>query len=80
MDALAVVSKLDQPTLFITFTTNLNWPEIQQQLRAGQNYADRPDIIVQVFKQCLAYLHRLLKIYFGKIIYFMHGVVYHTLI
>ncbi|CAG8542812.1 5408_t:CDS:2, partial [Cetraspora pellucida] len=45
MDALAVVSKLGQPTLFITFTMNPNWPEIQQQLRTGQNYADRPDIV-----------------------------------
>ncbi|CAG8732278.1 1758_t:CDS:2, partial [Cetraspora pellucida] len=45
MDALAVVSKLGQSTLFITFTMNPNWPEIQQQLHTGQNYADRPDIV-----------------------------------
>lgn len=74
MDALAVVSKLGQPTLFITFTTNPNWPEIQQQLRDNQNYVDRPDIVVRAFKQRLAYLQKLLRAYFSKIIYYMYAI------
>ena len=74
MDALAVVSKLGRPTLFITFTTNLNWREIQQQLHTDQNYADRPDIVVRVFKQYLTYSCQLLRKHFGKIIYYMHAV------
>ncbi|CAG8702987.1 7932_t:CDS:2, partial [Cetraspora pellucida] len=74
MDALAVVSKLGRPTLFITFTTNPHWQEIQQQLHDGQNYADRPDIVVRVFKQCLIYLRQLLKKYFGKIIYYIDAI------
>jgi len=74
IDALAIVSKLGRPTLFITFTTNPNWQGIQQQLRTGQNYADRPDIVARVFKQYLSYLHKLLKNHFGKIIYYMHAV------
>ena len=49
-DALAIVSRLKNPTFFVTFTCNPNWPEIQEMLRTGQNYSDRPDVINMVFK------------------------------
>ncbi|CAG8788182.1 7141_t:CDS:2, partial [Gigaspora margarita] len=45
-----VVSKLGKPTIFIIFTTNLNWPEIQQQLHEDQNYADQPYIVKYIYK------------------------------
>ncbi|OMO93711.1 DNA helicase PIF1, ATP-dependent [Corchorus olitorius] len=40
------------PTLFITFTCNAQWQEIQETLRdiKGQKAKDRPDIVCRVFK------------------------------
>ena len=49
-DALAIVSRLKNPTYFITFTCNPNWSEIQERLRPRQNYSDRPDVVNMVFK------------------------------
>lgn len=53
-DCLALWKAYGSPTLFITFTTNPNWPEITSQLLPGQNAVDCPDIVVRVFHQKLA--------------------------
>ena len=37
------------PDLFITTTTNPNWPEIKNSLLPGQNPQDHPDIVARVF-------------------------------
>jgi hypothetical protein len=39
-NALAIVSELERPTLFITLTGNPNWPEVQSQLLPGQTAFD----------------------------------------
>jgi hypothetical protein len=49
-DALAIVAEEGPPALFITMTTNPNWPEISNALLPGQTAADRPDLIARVFR------------------------------
>ena len=55
-------------TLFITMTTNINWPEIQEMLLPGQTAFDRPDVVVRVFHARLEKLLQNLKEgkYFGR--------------
>ena len=48
-DAMALVSTFGKPDLFITFTTNPHWKEIEENLYEGQNYSDRPDLVARVF-------------------------------
>jgi len=48
-DAMAIVRKLGKPSLFITFTANPQWIEIQRELLPGQCPNDRPDIVARVF-------------------------------
>lgn len=50
-DAMGIVRALGKPDLFITFTCNPNWPEIQQSLEPGQVASDRPDLICRVFNE-----------------------------
>lgn len=49
-DAMAIVSKFGKPDLFITFTCNPRWKEIQDNLFPRQTAWDRPDLICRVFK------------------------------
>ena len=46
---MTYVRKYGHPDLFIT-TTNLNWPEIKNNLLPGQDPQDHPDIVVRVFR------------------------------
>jgi hypothetical protein len=55
-DALAIAGAHGKPTFFVTMTCNPLWPEIQGQLRPGQQYTDIPDVVVRVFKAKLSYL------------------------
>ena len=48
-DGLAIVRQKGTPTLFITFTCNQYWPEIQAELSPGQKASDRPDLCTRVF-------------------------------
>jgi hypothetical protein len=48
-DAMAVVRHFGFPDLFVTFTTNPFWPEIQRELKEGQTASDRPDLVARVF-------------------------------
>ncbi|XP_071726944.1 uncharacterized protein [Rutidosis leptorrhynchoides] len=54
-DAMALCQEYDNPDLFITFTSNPRWPEIDMMISYidGQKSADRPDIVSRVFKQKL---------------------------
>jgi hypothetical protein len=47
-DAMTIVRNFGKPDLFITFTANPQWKEIQENLN-GMNYMDRPDLCVRVF-------------------------------
>ena len=68
-DALALCREHGKPSLFITITTNPNWPEITSQLRPGQSASDIPFIVARVFhlrvKKCLEYIKRS----FGSLVY-----------
>ncbi|XP_058742589.1 uncharacterized protein LOC131625469 [Vicia villosa] len=50
-DGMAICSYVGFPDLFITFTCNPNWPEIQRVLSSTNLKAsDRPDLITRIFK------------------------------
>ncbi|KAK7301999.1 hypothetical protein RJT34_12876 [Clitoria ternatea] len=50
-DAMEICSFVGFPDLFLTFTCNLNWPEVQRLLRPLHLKAqDHPDIITRIFK------------------------------
>ncbi|XP_028968047.1 uncharacterized protein LOC114828365 [Galendromus occidentalis] len=53
MDAMTYVRAYGRPDLFITFTCNPAWDEIQELLLRGQASSDRHDIIARVFRQKL---------------------------
>ena len=48
-DSMAIVRFFGKPTLFITFTANPQWKEIQDELLGDQTATDRPDFIARVF-------------------------------
>ena len=61
-DAMAIVREKGKPDLFITFTCNPKWKEIQESLLPGQQPQDRPDIVARVFyMKWEALLHDILK-------------------
>ncbi|OWY92809.1 Helitron helicase [Phytophthora megakarya] len=49
-DSMDIVRQFGKPDLFITVTTNPNWPEIKGNLLPGQTASDRPDIVSRVLK------------------------------
>jgi hypothetical protein len=55
-DAMTYVRKHGRPDLFITFTCNPAWQEIEENLFFGQRATDRHDIIARVFKRKLTQL------------------------
>ena len=69
-DAMAICRWTGYPDIFITFTCNSNWPEIQRFVQAsGLRPQDRPDITCRIFKMKLDELCRDLKQkhIFGKV-------------
>ena len=76
-DSLAIAAAFGSPTFFITMTCNPEWPEIQSQLRPGQDFTDIPMVVVRVFKRKLALLEKALKRMFpnsGPQLYLIHSV------
>lgn len=76
-DSLAIAAAFGSPTFFITMTCNPEWPEIQSQLRPGQNFTDVPIVVVRVFRRKLALLEKALKTMFpntGVQLYLIHSV------
>ncbi|KAK9665931.1 hypothetical protein RND81_14G146800 [Saponaria officinalis] len=71
-DTLAICRWAGPPDLFITFTCNPKWVEIEEFLAAhpGQRPEDRPDIVARVFKIKLdALIHDLTKdAFFGRVL------------
>ena len=67
-DAMTYVRRYGHPDLFITTTTNPNWPEIKSNLLPGQDPQDRPDIVARVFRLKVQKLLEMLKseMVFGK--------------
>ena len=76
-DSLAIAAAKGNPTFFVTMTCNSNWPEIQSQLRPGQDFTDIPVVVVRVFKRKLAHLLQTLKTMFphaGLVLYCIHSI------
>ena len=46
---MAIVTKFGKPDLFLTFTCNLQWKEIHDNLFDGQRTHMRPDLVSRVF-------------------------------
>ncbi|XP_074314587.1 uncharacterized protein LOC141649809 [Silene latifolia] len=71
-DAMTICRFYGNPHLFITFTANPKWPEVDIMLRniPGQRPEDRPDIMTRVFKLKLIQLMDCLKKdrYFGDVV------------
>lgn len=68
-DAMAICRWAGYPDLFVTFTCNAAWPEIQYMLQeVGQIASERPDIVCRVFHIKLKEFMRDIKEreYFGK--------------
>ena len=68
-DAMAMILKIGKPDIFLTFTTNVKWPEIVKNLYPGQRAEDRPDLVSRVFHLYLKDLQDLImkKAFFGKV-------------
>ena len=75
---MAITRVLGKPSLFITFTANPRWPEIERNLEHGQAPDTRPDLIAIVFKQKLdELLHDLKERHiFGKCIGCVYTIEY----
>ena len=56
-DAIAIVSRLGNPSFFLTFTCNPKWPEIQQ---STQSTYVNPSVCARVFNLKLAELLRVI--------------------
>jgi hypothetical protein len=52
-DAMTYVRNYGRPDLFVTFTCNPKWEDIQQELLLGQASSDRHDLLARVFRQKL---------------------------
>ena len=52
-DAMTYVRNYGRPDLFVTFTCNPKWEEIQAELLAGQTHSERHDLLARVFRQKL---------------------------
>ena len=48
-DGMAIVRAFGKPHLFVTFTANAKWKEIQDSLLKDEESIDRPDIVNRVF-------------------------------
>ncbi|XP_031111748.1 uncharacterized protein LOC116015711 [Ipomoea triloba] len=76
-DAMAICAWIGYPNVFITFTCNPKWPEVQRFLDRRQLKAeDRPDIMCRVFKMKLEALMKDLRSghVFGKVVAVMYTI------
>ncbi len=60
-DAMTYVRKFGTPDLFITFTCNPKWKEIENELLPGQTGKDRHDLTARVFQLKLTKLLAVIK-------------------
>ena len=74
-DALAINRHFGGGDLFITMTANSAWPEIKDELLAGQKAADRPDLITRVFHAKLhSLIHDIKDGVLGEILGFLYTI------
>ena len=60
-DGMKYVQTFGRPTLFVTFTCNPKWKDIQENIIPGQSDQHRHDIVARVFRQKLIRLMDLFK-------------------
>lgn len=46
---MTIVRKFGKRNLFVTLTSNPNWPEIKDNFFPGQKSNDRPDLVERMF-------------------------------
>jgi Helitron helicase-like domain at N-terminus len=73
-DALTLCREFGKPSLFLTMTTNPNWPEIKECLTPGQNASDIPIIVCRVFNAKIKKLYEIMKEKFGGLSYFVRVI------
>lgn len=76
-DAVAIMMKFGLPSLFITFTCNVEWPEIKENLGSTLlKEQDRPDLIARIFNlKKKAFFDDILKNkIFGKVIAYVYVI------
>nr|GEW97983.1 helitron helicase-like domain-containing protein [Tanacetum cinerariifolium] len=63
LDALAICRALGNPQLFVTFTCNVNWPEIKRHMQHYPDVflGDRAHVVVRVFHQKVKHFCKFLK-------------------
>lgn len=75
-DAMTYVWKYERPDLFINFTCNPQWPEIQNEFFPGKTSSDKYDIVSCVFhlklKKCVDQIIK--KEVFGKVNCYVYSV------
>lgn len=74
-DAIAIVSRLGNPSFFLTFTCNPKWPEILQSTQSNSSL-NNPLVCARVFNLKLNELLKDLRsgAWFGKIVYMIHVI------
>ncbi|XP_050338246.1 uncharacterized protein LOC126764622 [Bactrocera neohumeralis] len=75
-DVMSYVRKYGRPDLFITFTCNPKWSDIQNNLFDGQSTTNRHDINARVFRQKLeALMDVIVKLrVFGEVRCYMYSI------
>ncbi|WOG81785.1 hypothetical protein DCAR_0100936 [Daucus carota subsp. sativus] len=77
-DSLALCRSIGHPTLFLTMTCNLKWPEIKEMMKhlPGVDICDAPDVVARVFKFKVDQLIDLIRKqnFFGRCIGLMHVI------
>uniref|UniRef100_A0A6N2M1C4 Helitron helicase-like domain-containing protein n=1 Tax=Salix viminalis TaxID=40686 RepID=A0A6N2M1C4_SALVM len=78
INAMAICRAYGNPDLFITFTCNTKWPEIERELDKSRGYKpeDKPDIITRVFRTKLLDMLKFIKsgAPFGETIADVHSI------
>ena len=57
-DGMAICAEYGKPDLFLTFTCNTSWPEIQRELKPGEKAQNQPVLVARVF---YLYVKQLMK-------------------
>ena len=75
-DAMSIFRKFGPPDVFLTFTSNPNWPEIKSNLMEGESTVDRPDLVARVFHLKLKELIKDLTVHMvlGRCIAFVYTI------
>uniref|UniRef100_A0A1B0CVT6 ATP-dependent DNA helicase n=1 Tax=Lutzomyia longipalpis TaxID=7200 RepID=A0A1B0CVT6_LUTLO len=75
-DAMAMMTEFGKPDLFITFTTNTEWPEIRENLQPHMKAEDQVLLMCRVFHAKLQDFKNQLvdKMIFGRVRYYTYSI------